>query len=258
MAHNHGKRMVKENLIAQIGKQTEYTAGENITISDGVISATDTTYTAGTGIDIESGEISVDTDTVALKTDIKNPTAYSNLNNLGTYLGEGNRDDLPDSGYVLLNVFEHDGDFYEKPCLYYQRNTSDVAYSLNTQLTESSGGTIEFEGTTYYCRRSYIGQGVALKFCHTVEPSYGEKLRGYKTYLFASKNTAVNICHNFVLVLPHAYSEDNYDVNFSKKVKVSNLIQATNIPAAPSADGTYKLTCTVSSGVATYTWELQS
>lgn len=37
----------------------EYTAGTNIAISNGVISATDTTYTAGTGISITNGEISV-------------------------------------------------------------------------------------------------------------------------------------------------------------------------------------------------------
>lgn len=36
-----------------------YTAGANITINNGVISATDTIYTAGTGISISSGVISV-------------------------------------------------------------------------------------------------------------------------------------------------------------------------------------------------------
>lgn len=36
----------------------EYTAGDNISINDGVISATDTTYTAGDGISIEDGVIS--------------------------------------------------------------------------------------------------------------------------------------------------------------------------------------------------------
>lgn len=68
---NHGKRMVKENLIAEIGQGggTEYTAGANITIEDGVISAVDTTYTAGTGIDITEDVISVD-NTIALKSDI--------------------------------------------------------------------------------------------------------------------------------------------------------------------------------------------
>lgn len=35
-----------------------YTAGENVTIKDGVISAKDTTYTAGTGVTISNGKIS--------------------------------------------------------------------------------------------------------------------------------------------------------------------------------------------------------
>jgi hypothetical protein len=40
--------------------QQALTAGNNITISNNVISATDTTYSAGTGIDITNNEISVE------------------------------------------------------------------------------------------------------------------------------------------------------------------------------------------------------
>lgn len=43
---------------ALLEKQDVLTAGENIQIENGVISATDTTYTAGTGISIENGVIS--------------------------------------------------------------------------------------------------------------------------------------------------------------------------------------------------------
>ena len=70
---NFGKRMVAEDLIKQIGQGgggTEYTAGDNITIKDGVISATDTTYTAGTGIDITEDVISVDGTVVPSKSDL--------------------------------------------------------------------------------------------------------------------------------------------------------------------------------------------
>ena len=52
------------------GKQDTLTAGSNITISDNVISATDTTYTAGTGIDITGDVISADTSVVATKSDL--------------------------------------------------------------------------------------------------------------------------------------------------------------------------------------------
>ena len=53
------------------GKQDALTAGTNINITqDGTISATDTTYTAGTNITITNGEISAtDTDTLLGLTD---------------------------------------------------------------------------------------------------------------------------------------------------------------------------------------------
>ena len=46
---------------ANIGAQAELTAGSNITISDGTISATDTTYSAGSGLSLSNGEFSVTT-----------------------------------------------------------------------------------------------------------------------------------------------------------------------------------------------------
>lgn len=65
------------------GKQDVLTAGSNITISDNVISATDTTYTAGTGIDITGTTISADTSVVATQNDLAGKqdvlTAGSNI-----------------------------------------------------------------------------------------------------------------------------------------------------------------------------------
>lgn len=52
------------------GYQTALTAGSNITISNGTISATDTTYTAGTGLNLSNGEFSVDTSTIATQSDL--------------------------------------------------------------------------------------------------------------------------------------------------------------------------------------------
>lgn len=97
--NNHGKRMVPEYLIAKLETLEpggDYTAGDNITIEDGVISATDTTYTAGPGIDITSdnlvrtkisiagglnynndGNMIVDNSVVAFKSDIV--TSYNDL-----------------------------------------------------------------------------------------------------------------------------------------------------------------------------------
>ena len=49
------------------GYQTALTAGSNIQISNGTISATDTTYTAGSGLDLNGTTFSVDTSTVQSK-----------------------------------------------------------------------------------------------------------------------------------------------------------------------------------------------
>lgn len=105
MSKYQGRRMVKNDLIAQISeKQDKLTAGTNITIEDGVISATDTTYTAGPGIEIASdnlirtnvsiagglnynnnGNMIVDNSVVAFKSDL---TAIPNCEETtdGTYV----------------------------------------------------------------------------------------------------------------------------------------------------------------------------
>lgn len=51
---------------------TTYTAGDNVSITDGVISATDTTYTAGTGISISDGVISAQSLEEGIGIDISN------------------------------------------------------------------------------------------------------------------------------------------------------------------------------------------
>lgn len=52
------------------GKQDTLTAGNNITISNNTISATDTTYTAGTGLALNGTQFSVDTTAIATQSDL--------------------------------------------------------------------------------------------------------------------------------------------------------------------------------------------
>lgn len=54
------------------GKQDKLTAGNNITINNNIISATDTTYTAGSGLDLDGTTFSVDTNTIATVQDVTN------------------------------------------------------------------------------------------------------------------------------------------------------------------------------------------
>lgn len=54
------------------GKQDTLTAGNNITISNNTISATDTTYSAGTGLTLDGTQFSVDTGTIATQQDVSN------------------------------------------------------------------------------------------------------------------------------------------------------------------------------------------
>lgn len=54
------------------GKQDTLTAGNNITISNNTISATDTTYSAGTGLTLDGTQFSVDTNTIATQQDVSN------------------------------------------------------------------------------------------------------------------------------------------------------------------------------------------
>lgn len=54
------------------GKQDTLTAGNNITISNNTISATDTTYSAGTGLTLNGTQFSVNTGTIATQQDVSN------------------------------------------------------------------------------------------------------------------------------------------------------------------------------------------
>lgn len=86
------------------GKQDVLTSGSNITIENGVISATDTTYTAGVGISIENGVISNTqtsaewgniTGTLSEQTDLKNILDTKvDKSSLATVATSGSYDDL--------------------------------------------------------------------------------------------------------------------------------------------------------------------
>lgn len=73
------------------GYQEALTAGSNIQISNGTISATDTTYNAGSGLDLTGTTFSVDTSTIATKADL---AAYTPTASLGAVALSNDYDDL--------------------------------------------------------------------------------------------------------------------------------------------------------------------
>ena len=65
----------------------------------------------------------------------------------------------------------------------------------------------------------------------------------------------------YLLIIGNGSSNGNVlsnalTVDWDGNVVASGAVTAANIPAAPTTDGTYKLTCTVASGTPAYTWEL--
>lgn len=63
-------------------KQDKLTAGANIQIQNGTISATDTTYTAGNGLNLNGTEFNADTDVLATKEDLDNYYTKPETDNL--------------------------------------------------------------------------------------------------------------------------------------------------------------------------------
>lgn len=63
-------------------KQDKLTAGANIQIQNGTISATDTTYTAGNGLNLNGTEFSADTTVLATKSDLDNYYTKPETDNL--------------------------------------------------------------------------------------------------------------------------------------------------------------------------------
>lgn len=62
---------------------------------------------------------------------------------------------------------------------------------------------------------------------------------------------------NFKLEFSGAVSQYKPAV-YDNNIVISDYLQSIKIPEAPTANGTYKLTCTVSGGTPAYTWEIEA
>ena len=111
---NQGKRMVKENLIAQIGEAPEYTAGTGITISDETIA--------------------VDTDTIATKAEVvEKPLVLTQ--ETGT---------LSDEDYAKLDentVIQYKDGGITRLYYFHSDTTTQIEYRTNPIFTTSTTGS---------------------------------------------------------------------------------------------------------------------
>lgn len=114
------------------GAGTSYTAGQNITIENGVISANDTTYTAGNNISIENNTISADLTDYARKQDLVAAVKYK-----GTVASYAN---LPFSGQEV-------GDMYNitNADTTHQIKAGDNVVWTGTEW-DNYGGTVDLSG----------------------------------------------------------------------------------------------------------------
>jgi len=113
-----------------------------------------------------------------------------------------------------------------------------TAYAIGSDITCSRGGS------------TLIGKGLALTAPEgtysqsTVVGAYNEDLPADATFALGNGYASLGTITRHTLM----YADSTNDVYFSDKV------YADNIPTAPSADGSYVLGVSVSSGTETYAW----
>lgn len=101
-----------------------------------------------------------------------------------------------------------------------------------------------------------IGMGTAVSASGTNAIALGTGTKANSYQLAVGKFNEEDANNKYVFIIGNG-SANNARSN-AMTVDTSGNIVSNNIPAQPSSDGNYVLKCTVSSGVATYTWELQS
>lgn len=213
------------------GKQDTLTAGANIQIENGTISATDTTYTAGNGLNLNGTEFSADTDILATKSDLENYYTKPETDNLlAPKLEAEVVAELPTTGdesklYLTpkahttqtatgnpvtasiteqagqIESFQLDGDTYQQS--YSGKNLFDSNNYQNIRAFIQSDGIIKLNdanraiyipcepNTTYTVSHIALPAGSNKKF--GVAYSYVEPQGGTQTYGFIRQDSATSI-----------------------------------------------------------------
>lgn len=266
------------------GKQGALTAGSNITISDGVISATDTTYTAGTNVSISNGVISA-TDTNTTYTAGTGINIDAN-NEISCTVSGGGSDGPTYFGTNALPA----GLFWDGSTYTYGPSSSLINPQMSTDIVSNAADGIPYwqalrEGQMIHL---YASSNVAWK--DIIEDIFGPKdniptwnscyvWRVRKNnnvisfdnspWITYNKNTTVSSISGNINAdwwylrignVLYCFSESNVNdaLTLLRQRYAPWLISAlssSSLPSAPSNDGTYLLKCVVSSGTPTYSWE---
>lgn len=211
-----------KSLIA--GKQDALTAGTNISINNGVISAVDTntTYTAGTGINIDAN------------------------NEISCTISSGSDSTPKYCSFTLPMLI-----------------AKNLQNTNNTWWVDQSGSFISSESglpdlTLSELTTQLKNQGFAIVWCQNNNTSIDMTTIGteYGLSYISGPNTAggISSAYNFSAGF-HLFYISNKTLFFVKTPAQLRTDWGSYIPAAPSSDGTYLLKCSVSSGTPTYSWE---
>lgn len=162
------------------GKQDVLTSGSNITIENGVISATDTTYTAGVGISIENGVISNTqtsaewgniTGTLSEQTDLKNilDTKVDN-STLATVATTGDYNDLVNKP-VNVSEFTNDANYVTESQLETKQDTLVSGTNIKTINNQSilGSGNIVFDNVPTQGSTNAITSGAVYEVLGNLE-----------------------------------------------------------------------------------------
>lgn len=177
---------------SDIGAQAALTAGSNITIDDGTISATDTTYTAGTNVSISSGNVISATD-----------TTYSNfVGTDGTAAGTAGLVPAPattDAGKVL----SASGSWTTPDAGIKTLTTADYNYPTNNPTTIALW---LLEPGAYS-----VPDGVSINLYSGYAGSYDS--RGHKTILIGTASDSTVSSRQKVVLVAGAFGPLAYRVN---------------------------------------------
>jgi hypothetical protein len=151
MSQNATTNAINAGLVT---KQDKLTAGANIQIQNGTISATDTTYTAGNGLNLNGTEFSADTDVLATKSDLDNYYTKPEADNLlAPKLEAEVVAELPATG--------EEGKLYLAP----KAHTTQTATGnpITATVAEEAGKieSFQLDGDTY--QQSYTGKNLLRK-----------------------------------------------------------------------------------------------